>query len=91
VTQGSPPRRSPTPEEIALAYDALVESLWVIWDQAGAGGPSFADQVAHAVGEVTGRPDDSLQMTPSETGTRPQSETPLSTSVSVDGHPEGRV
>jgi len=91
VTQSSPVRRLPKPEEIALAYDALVESLWVIWDQAGAGGPSFADQVAHALGEVAGRPDDSFQETPSETGTRPPAQTPLSMGASVDGHAEGRV
>jgi len=91
VTQSSPVRRLPTPEEIALAYDALVESLWMIWDQAAAGGPNFADQVAHALGEVAGRPDDSLQPTPSETGTRPQPQTPLSTSVSVNDHPDARA
>jgi len=91
VTQSSPVRRLPTPEEIALAYDALVESLWVIWDQAAAGGPSFADQVAHALGEVTGRPDDTLQETPSEAGTRPPAQTPLSMGASIDGHADGRV
>ena len=78
-------------EEIVLAYDALVEALWVIWDQAGTGGPNFTDQVAHALGEVAGRPDDSLQVTPSDAGTRPQPQTPLSTSVSVDGDADGRV
>jgi len=91
VTESSPVRRLPTPEEIALAYDALVESLWVIWDQAAAGGPNFADQVAHALGEVAGRPDDTLLPTPSETGTIPQAQAPLSTSVAVDGHPDARV
>jgi len=91
MTQSSPVRRLPTPGEIALAYDALVESPWVIWDQAGTGGPNFADQVAHALGEVAGRPDDSLQETPSDAGTKPQPQTPLSTSVSVDGLPDARV
>jgi len=91
VTRSSPVRRLPTPEEIALAYDALVESLWMIWDQAAAGGPSFADQVAHALGELAVRPDDTLQVTPSETGTGPPAQTPLSTGVSVDGHGDGRV
>jgi hypothetical protein len=81
----------PTPEEIALAYDALVEALWMIWDQAADGGPSFADQVAHALGELAGRPDDSLQVTPSEAGTKPQPQTPLSTSFSIDGHADGRA
>ena len=91
MTRSSHVRRLPTPEEIALAYDALVEALWMIWDQAADGGPSFADQVAHALGELAGRPDDSLQVTPSEAGTKPQPQAPLSTSVSVDGHADGRA
>jgi len=91
VTRSSPVRRLPTPEEIALAYDVLVESLWVIWDQAAAGGPSFADQVAHALGELAGRPDDSLQVTPSEAGNKPPPQTPLSTSVFIDGHTDRRI
>jgi len=91
VTQSSPVRRLPTPEEIALAYDALVETLWMIWDQAVAGGPNFADQVAHALGELAGRPGDSLQVAPSDAGTRPPPQAPLSMGVSVDGHPEGRA
>ena len=91
MTRSSHVRRLPTPEEIALAYDALVETLWMIWDQAADGGPSFADQVAHARGEVAGRPDDSIQETPSETGTRPPAQTPLSMGASIDGDADGRV
>ena len=91
MIQSSPVRRLPTPEEIALAYDALVESLWVIWDQAAAGGPCFADQVAHALGELAGRPDDSRQGSPSNAGTRPPAQTSLPTGVSVDGDADGRV
>jgi hypothetical protein len=63
----------------------------MLGDLAAAGGPSFADQVAHALGEVAGRPDDSLQVTPSETGPSISTQTPLSTSVSVDDHPDARV
>ena len=91
MTPSSPVRSLPTSEEIALAYDALVETLWVIWDQAAAGGPNFADQVAHALGEVAGRPDHSLQVTPSEAGTMRQPQTPLSTIASVDAHADGRA
>lgn len=91
MTQSSSGRRLPTPEEIALAYDALVEALWMIWDQAADSGPSFADQVARAFGEVAGRPDDSLQVTPSEAGTRPPPQAPRSTNVSVDGDAGGRA
>jgi hypothetical protein len=91
VTQSSPVQRLPTPEEIALAYDALVETLWMIWDQAAVGGPNFADQVAHALGEVAVRPDDSLQETPSDAGTMPQPQAPLSTGVTVDRHGDGRA
>ena len=91
MTQSSPVRRLSTPEEIVLAYDALVVTLWMIWDQAADGGPSFADQVAHALGELAGRPDDSIQETPSETGTRPPAQTPLSMGASVDGLPDARV
>jgi len=47
----------PTPTEIALAFDALAQDLWHVWDQAEAGGPPFADQVADALGEIATRPD----------------------------------
>lgn len=46
MTRRPSPEPGPTPDEIALAFDALVEALWLLWDQAEAGGPPFADQVA---------------------------------------------
>lgn len=59
MTRSPAPRKSPKPADIALAYDALVEALWRIHDQSEAGGPNFTDQIARALGELAGRPDDS--------------------------------
>jgi hypothetical protein len=85
MTRSPAPRRPPAPAEIALAYDALVEALWTIRDQSEAGGPNFAGQIARALGELAGRPDDSLPSISSQADTRPPAPTAGAASSPVDG------
>ncbi len=85
MTRSSAPRRSPAPAEIALAYDALVEALWVISDQSEAGGPNFASQIARAVGELAGRPDAPLPSIPFQLEVGPPAPSAATSSSPVHG------
>jgi hypothetical protein len=85
VTRCALPATKPTPEEIALAFDALVQALWQMWDQAEAGAAPFADQIADALGEMTIRPGGAECLIRSDPGSRRSALTRLLAVASLDG------
>ena len=85
MTRRPSPLTPPTADEIALAFDALVEVLWLMWDQAETGGPPFADQVADALGEMAIRPGGTERLIRSDPGSWRSTLTRLLAITSLEG------